>query len=432
MRPRTALLGILLAVIALPVYSQAPFRITDIPAANAAEKEELAAAIQEAQTSPQDTIRVLEVHLRKYPNTSMRKEIEKLLAEASMEAKDVKRTALYGIPALEMVPNDSHLLDRVSAALLEVGGKENAEKALNYAKRFEEYVNTIPVARGSDPVRNQEDHDRARARALLYQARANAVLGMNDDARRAATLAYMAYAEETSAKEWAKALERSGKLDEAVLRMADAFTVPDRRVTEETKLADRQQLGEMYRKLHNGSEAGLGDVILASYDRTAADVQKRRNELRKLDPNDGIQEASKFTLLGLTDDKLEMAKLRGKILILDFWATWCVPCRTQHPLYEEVKKRFEDRNDVMFVSVNSDDEHEVVEPFLEVQKWSREVYYDTGLSRLLSVNSIPATIVIDKDGNIASRMNGFVPDTFVDQLTSRIRAVLAGPVDLAR
>jgi thioredoxin-related protein len=53
---------------------------------------------------------------------------------------------------------------------------------------------------------------------------------------------------------------------------------------------------------------------------------------------------------------------------------------------------------------------------------------DSGLVRLLSVNSIPTTIVIDKQGHVASRMNGFVPDGFVELLSKRVAALLADPL----
>jgi len=396
--------------------------------ASETEKSELAAAIQDAQTSPQDTIRVLEEHLRRYPQTVLIPQIAKLMAEAAIEVKDTRRTALYGTTALTSFRNDSHLLDHVAEALLEIGGRENAQKALDYAAQYEDYLIKVPVARGRNPARNQEDQDRSIGRALLFQARANAELGNDNEARLKATLSYLAYADERSAKELAHALERLGRQQEAIEKMADAFTISDSRVTDEMRAADRKELGAMFAKLHGGSEVGLGELILAAYDRTSADVQKRRAELRKLDPNDGITEAGKFTLVSLDDGKLNLASQRGKVLILDFWATWCVPCRTQHPLYDEVKKKFRDRDDVMFLSINSDDERDVVEPFLQQQKWSREVYYDSGLVGLLNVLTIPATIIIDQDGNIASRMNGFVPDTFVEMLTARIRAVLAGPV----
>jgi thiol-disulfide isomerase/thioredoxin len=394
-----------------------------------AERDELAASLREASTSPMDIIRAAEAHLRKYPNTTLRPDILPLLAKEAVEVKDIQRIALYGVPALAAAPNDVLLLDRTASALLTLGGRENAEKALDYGKRFEQFVEGLPVVEGSDPARNQEDHDRALSRALLYQARALGALGMNDEARKKAQLAYIAYADEPSAREWSEALERLGNHEEAIHRLADAFAIPDTRVSEEDRALDRKQLGEIYRKIHGGSEAGLGDEILAAYDRTSTAIEKRRAQLRTLDPNTGIADPMNFTLRPLDGDaKLHMASLKGKVLILDFWATWCVPCRAQHPLYDQVKKRFQDRSDVLFLSVDAAEDPDLVSHFLDEQKWSRSVYMDSGLVRLLSVNSIPTTIVIDKQGHVASRMNGFVPDGFVELLSKRVAALLADPL----
>ena len=237
----------------------------------------------------------------------------------------------------------------------------------------------------------------------------------------------MAYPEEASAREWAEALEREGRHEDAVKEMAAAFAIPDSRVTQEDRTTDRRVLGEMYRKLHNGSEAGLGDVVLEAYDRTAAILEKRHKDLYALDPNYGITDPAKFVLDGLDGNRLPLASLKGKVLILDFWATWCGPCRAQHPLYEEVRKRFEDRDDVVLLSIDADEDHNVVSPFLETVQWSRAVYFETGLARALQVADIPTTIILDKEGHLARRMNGFLPDRFVEQLTEHIRDILAGP-----
>jgi thiol-disulfide isomerase/thioredoxin len=113
-------------------------------------------------------------------------------------------------------------------------------------------------------------------------------------------------------------------------------------------------------------------------------------------------------------------------VILDFWATWCNPCRIQHPMYDQVQQRFKDRGDVVLLSIDADEDHSIVAPFLEKQKWTRDrVYFEDGLQKLLQVSDIPTTIVFDKQGRVASRMNGFLPDRFVDQLTERIQTALS-------
>jgi hypothetical protein len=79
---------------------------------------------------------------------------------------------------------------------------------------------------------------------------------------------------------------------------------------------------------------------------------------------------------------------------------------------------------VKFISVNTDEDHELVEPFLKEQHWNNAVYFEDGLSRRLQITSIPTTIVVDGRGEIASRMNGFNPERFVDMLTERIQKTL--------
>lgn len=398
------------------------------PEATAAEKRELAEAIKEANTSGYDLTRALETHLRKYPDTPLRQDIYNLLAKSAVEIRDDARIIRYGEPALTVTLNDVNLLDRVSRALLAAGGKENATRALGYAKRFEDYVIRVPVPLGYDAVKNQQDHDQALARALLYESRAHRILGDYDEARRTAALAYIAYPDEASAREWSEALELQGKHQEAIERLADAFAIADPQSSNDERAADRKQLGELYRKLHDGSEKGLGDEVLAAYDRTSATMAKRLSELRKLDPNLGVTDPMNFTLTALDGGKLDLKSLRGKVVIFDFWATWCVPCRAQHPLYEELKKRFRERDDVVFLSVDTDEDHQLVAPFLEKQQWSsKNVVFDNGLVRLLTVSSIPTTIIADKQGRLASRMNGFNGDKFVDDIAGRIQAILDAP-----
>src|SRR5262249_45564321 len=155
------------------------------------------------------------------------------------------------------------------------------------------------------------------------------------------------------------------------------------------------------------------DVVLAAYDRTAALMIDRKLRLRALDPNAEATEIKDFTLPGLNGNKLALASLKGKIIVMDFWATWCGPCRKQHPLYDEVMAQFKQRGDVVFLSINTDQERGLVVPFLDEQKWNKApVYFEDGLSRALQVTAIPTTILVGKDGRVASRMNGFIPERF--------------------
>jgi thiol-disulfide isomerase/thioredoxin len=413
------LMFMLVAAIGCPQTPPAP------PAQNNEQQQDLQRAVNEAGASSIDLTRVLEEFLKKYPNATQLKDIERALAKAAIDNKDDRRTALYGEQVLASTPDDMLVLDRVARAELTLGGKDNAEKAFAHARRFQELVEKLPESTGLGAAKRMEERDRGIARALLYQSRAKSALGDFNEASKLAALSFSKYPCEESAREWGGALASAGYDQQAVLHFADAFVIPDLRALDSDRALDRKRLGEIYRKKHD-SEKGLGDVILEAYDRTAALVEARQNHLNALDPNANVTDPMGFTIGGLDGQKLKLGSLKGKVVILDFWATWCGPCRVQHPMYDQVQEKFKDRGDVVLLSIDTDDDHSIVSGFLDQQKWPKtRVYFEDGLQKLLQVSDIPTTIVFDKQGRLASRMNGFLPDRFVEQLSERIQSALA-------
>jgi thiol-disulfide isomerase/thioredoxin len=395
------------------------------PAADA-EQKDLSRALGEVGTSQVDFVQALEGHLAKYPQSSKKPEIERALVKAAMELKDDRRLILYGERVLEREPGDPQLLDRVARALLSSDSKETSERALKYAKRYEEQVVNLrdhapPGHLGKGDWLTEVD--RGLGRALVLEARATGNLGKSAEALALAQKSWDEFSTAESAREIAKWLSALGREQEAIQHLADAFTIVDIRNNENDRVQDRIRMGELYRKA-NGSEKGLGDLILASYDRTTAILAERKLRVREADPNAQVASLMDFTLAGVNRDRLKLASLQGKTIIFDFWATWCGPCRVQHSLYEQVQRRFEGNSSVKFISVNTDEDHELVEPFLKEQHWNNAVYFEDGLSRRLQITSIPTTIVVDGRGEIASRMNGFNPERFVDMLTERIQKTL--------
>ena len=390
-----------------------------------AEDKELGKALAEAGNSQVDFIRALENHLAKYPNSPKKPEIERALVKAAIEAKDDRRIVLYGEWVLDHEAGDPQVLDRVTRALLS-SAKDNAERALGYAKRYEEQVAALqkqPPAGHFGAGEWRMETDRSIARAIVLQARATGNLGKLDEAQALAEKSYTQFPTAEGAREIARWLIKLGHEAEAIPHLADAFTISDNRNTEAARTQDRVRMGELYQKLH-GSEKGLGDLVLESYDRTTALIAERKLQIQVSDPNGHATALMDFTLPGAQGDTLKLASLKGKTVIFDFWATWCGPCRAQHSLYEQVKHRFANNSEVFFVSVNSDEDRDLVAPFLKDNQWNNAVYFEDGLARMLQITSIPTTIIVDKHGEIASRMNGYNPDRFVDLLTERIEQTL--------
>jgi thiol-disulfide isomerase/thioredoxin len=388
---------------------------------------QLSAAVAEAGNSPVDFIRALERHLAKYPNSTRRNEIERALVKAAIEAKDDKRVIEYGERVLAREPSDAQILDRVVRALLVTSAGDAAERALKYARQYEELLRQTrsqPPPGHMSAAQWQEEVDKGLGHVLACEARANGNMGKIDEAIALARRGYETYPSAEAAREMGLWLARAGKDRDALVPYADAFAMPDSRTTDLDRAKDRAQLGDIYRKIY-GSEKGMGDMLLEAYDRTTGLLAARRLRLRQNDPNAQAANVLEFTISGVDGAKLPIASLKGKAVVFDFWATWCGPCRAQHPLYEQVKQHFHDSPDVVFLSIATDDERELVAPFLKDNHWDRQhVYFEDGLSRVLAITSIPTTIVLDRHGQVVSRMNGFVPGRFVDMLTDRIEDAL--------
>jgi thiol-disulfide isomerase/thioredoxin len=399
------------------------------PAGNPAadEAQQLSQAVSEAGTSPVDFIRALEKHLAKFPNSPRRNEIERAMVKAAIEARDDKRIVEYGERVLAREPNDTQILDKVVRALLVTDARDTSERALKYAKHYEDLLSqtlTQPAPGHMSEAQWRDEVDKALGRVRACEARATGNLGKIDEAIALARRGYDTYPSAEAAREIGRWLARSGKDQDALAPYADAFAIPDSRNTDSDRAKDRAQLGDIYRRIY-GSEKGLGDVILEAYDRTSGELAARRLRLRHDDPNAQASNVLDFTISGVEGAKLSIASLKGKAVVFDFWATWCGPCRMQHPLYEQVKERFHDSADVVFLSIATDDERELVAPFLKENHWAaQQVYFEDGLSRVLAITSIPTTIVLDRRGEVSSRMNGFLPSRFVDMLTERIKDAL--------
>jgi thiol-disulfide isomerase/thioredoxin len=425
------LVSALLAASLWAAQNGKPPQTARAPAAGGAhanqESEDLERALSEAGSSPIEYLRAIAKHLAKYPDSPRQAELERAAVRAAMEANDDSGIVEYGERVLARQSDDLQILERVTRALLTGDTPENAARALQHALRYEELVRQMQrdgSHGGLSAAAWKDQTDRAIGRALAYEARASGNLGRSEDALALAHRAFETYPAADAAREIARWDERLGKTEDAARALADAFTIPDSRTTDADRARDRGRMGELYRQA-KGSENGLGDVLLEAYDRNMALVHFRELQLRSGDPNAQLTDPMEFTLTAVEGEKLKMPSLKGKVVVFDFWATWCGPCRQQHGLYEQVKLRFRDSPAVVFLSIDTDEDRQLVKPFLAEVKWQGPVYFEDGLSRALHITSIPTTILIGPRGRVVSRMNGFVPERFVEMLSERIRDALA-------
>ena len=106
---------------------------------------------------------------------------------------------------------------------------------------------------------------------------------------------------------------------------------------------------------------------------------------------------------------VQLSQLKGKILIVNFWASWCIPCRLEIPLLNAIYPHLLEKNKKL-IGVNQSESQKTIEIFREKTEISFPVYRDKGeLSRMLNIQVIPAIAVIDEDGKLMRITYGFRP-----------------------
>lgn len=141
--------------------------------------------------------------------------------------------------------------------------------------------------------------------------------------------------------------------------------------------------------------------------------------------------APSFVVSRLDGTPLRSSDIRGRIVVLAFWATWCLPCQSELPEIESVYKKYERTSDVIFLAVDANWDGETAakaKDFLQRKKLDLPAAFDDGgVARQLRVDGLPTIVLIDRDGNIRMTHYGYdasehlptVLSNHIDRLLSR-------------
>jgi len=127
-----------------------------------------------------------------------------------------------------------------------------------------------------------------------------------------------------------------------------------------------------------------------------------RAALAKLEADDLRRQNAEFTLSDLNGKKWSLKNLRGKVVLVNFWATWCPPCRKEMPDMEELYRHFGSQG--LVILAISDEEPDKVRPFIAAQKYTLPILLDNGrkVNAMFVVGGIPNSFLYDRAGKLVA------------------------------
>ena len=120
--------------------------------------------------------------------------------------------------------------------------------------------------------------------------------------------------------------------------------------------------------------------------------------------------APDFTLKSNQGENIRLADLHGEVVMINFWATWCVPCLEEMPLLEELYQKYESAGFTLLgINVEDTDDSEKVNEMIEKLQVSFPVLYDVEsiASKLYNVDAMPSTVFVDREGNFRYVHRGY-------------------------
>ena len=135
--------------------------------------------------------------------------------------------------------------------------------------------------------------------------------------------------------------------------------------------------------------------------------------------------APDFALKSSTGENLRLSEFRGDVVMINFWATWCGPCRQEMPLLDELYARYE-RVGFSLLGVNIDDDSGRAMDMIEELGVNFPVLFDARkeVSKLYEVEAMPVTVIVDRTGTVRYIHHGYKPgyeDKYLDQIRSLLR-----------
>lgn len=120
--------------------------------------------------------------------------------------------------------------------------------------------------------------------------------------------------------------------------------------------------------------------------------------------------AQDFTLKARSGKNIKLSELRGQVVMINFWASWCGPCRQEMPLLDDLYKQYKDYGFTL-LGINVDENRDAAQKLLSQVPVTFTILFDptSSVTELYKVDAMPSTILIDRDGNMRYLHRGYKP-----------------------
>jgi thiol-disulfide isomerase/thioredoxin len=387
-------------------------------------ENELQKALSNAGNDRAALMRNLEKYLQRFPNSPRRAAVYRALVESCEQLRDSACALDFAERLIAIQPEDSEMMMLAVNLLRQQGDSASLIRANGYISRV---LDRIEKSKPDErPARSslsdwQDHRDNLRAGLYLLRGQIEQSQHKYDAASKDLKLSFSIRPSATAAKVLGEIAEIHRDLPGAIEEYTFAFVLPETGAGGKVDRREvRWKLGNLWIQVH-GSEKGLGEEILSAYDRLTAPPANPG----PLAHNKKAKDTFAFVLRNLNGTPCPLEPLRGKIVVLSFWATWCGPCRELEPILGQVAKAYAGNPVLAFFAVDTDEDETLVAPYLAHEKWDLPVVYADGLDNFLGVSSLPTVVILDRTGKISYRVNGYSPDGFFESVIAAIQAAMA-------